>query len=191
MDKGEKRAAVIQAALELVAEHGFHGTPMALVAERAGVAAGTIYRYFENKDDLIRGIYRHLEERLTEALKENYPEGSSVRKRYVHIGKVIVAYCIASPMDFRFLEQFHNSPYGIAHRREKIFGRQENDICTALFEEGVGQQIIKDLPLPVLFALTFGPIMDICRHHILQFVELDESLITRTVEACWDAVRRQ
>ena len=191
MDKGEKRAAVIEAALELVAENGFHGTPMALVAERAGVAAGTIYRYFESKDDLIRGIYQHLEQRLTAALRENYPEGSSVRDRYVHIGKVIVAYCIASPMDFRFLEQFHNSPYGVDYRREKIFGRQENDICKALFEEGVGQGIIKDLPLPVLFALTFGPIVDICRDHILRFIELDESLITRTVEACWDAVRQQ
>lgn len=191
MEKCDKRAAVIQAALELVAEQGFHGTPMALVAEKAGVAAGTIYRYFESKDDLIRGIYQHLEQRLTAALKENYPEGSPVRERYVHMGKVIVAYCVASPMEFRFLEQFHNSPYGIAHRREKIFGRQENDICTALFEEGLEQRIIKDLPLPVLFALTFGPIVDICRDHILQFIELDESLITRTVEACWDAVRRQ
>ena len=38
MEKGDKRCAVIQAAMELVAEHGFHGAPMALVAERAGVA---------------------------------------------------------------------------------------------------------------------------------------------------------
>lgn len=190
MEKSDKRAAVIQAALELVAEHGFHGTPMAMVAERAGVAAGTIYRYFESKDDMIRGIYKDLETKLSAALREDYPEGGSVRDRYVHIGKVIVAYCIASPMDFRFLEQFHNSPYGVAHRREKIFDKQGNDICAALFAEGLEQGIIKDLPLPVLFALTFGPIVDICRDHILQFIELDESLIRRTVEACWDAVRR-
>ena len=44
MDCSEKRAAIIQATLELVSEHGFHGCPVALVAERAGVAAGTIYR---------------------------------------------------------------------------------------------------------------------------------------------------
>lgn len=190
MDKSDKRAAVIQAALELVAEHGFHGTPMAMVAERAGVAAGTIYRYFENKDDLIEEIYRELEKRLTAAVREHYPEGKSVRERFIHIGKVVVAYCIASPMAFRFLEQFHNSPYGVEHRREKMFGRQENDICTGLFEEGLEQQIIKDLPLPILLALTFGPIADICRDHILQFITLDDRLITRTVEACWDAVKR-
>src|SRR5690348_2500554 len=49
MDKLDKRCAIIRATLELVAEHGFHGAPMALVAERSGVAAGTIYRYFESK----------------------------------------------------------------------------------------------------------------------------------------------
>lgn len=47
----DKRDEIIRAAKELIAEHGFHGAPMARVAEEAGVAAGTIYRYFESKDD--------------------------------------------------------------------------------------------------------------------------------------------
>jgi len=190
MEKGDKRAAVIEAALELIAEQGFHGTPMAMIAERAGVAAGTIYRYFESKEVLIRETYNEIEKRLTIAVRKEYPEGGTVRERFIHIGRVVVEYCISCPMMFRFLEQFHNSPYGVAHRREKIFGKQGNDICAELFEEGLQQQIIKDLPLPILFALTFGPIVDICRDHILQFIELDEPLIVRTVEACWDAVRR-
>jgi len=37
------------AALELIAEHGFHGVPAASIADQAGVGVGTIYRYFENK----------------------------------------------------------------------------------------------------------------------------------------------
>ena len=53
MEKSDKRCAIIRATLDLVAEQGFHGAPMAAVAERAGVAAGTIYRYFESKDLLI------------------------------------------------------------------------------------------------------------------------------------------
>ena len=57
MIKPEKRDEIIRAAMELIAGHGFHGAPMALVAERAGVAAGTIYRYFESKDDLIRATH--------------------------------------------------------------------------------------------------------------------------------------
>ncbi|HQM90514.1 MAG TPA: helix-turn-helix domain-containing protein, partial [Syntrophales bacterium] len=53
MKNSDKRDEILRAALELIAEHGFHGAPMAMVAERAGVGAGTIYRYFEGKDALI------------------------------------------------------------------------------------------------------------------------------------------
>src|SRR5512135_2774290 len=74
MEKTDKRCAIVRATLELVAEHGFHGAPMALVAERAGVAAGTIYRYFESKDVLIKEVHHYMEERFYTAMMEGYPE---------------------------------------------------------------------------------------------------------------------
>ena len=58
MSSNDKREEIVRAALELIAENGFHGAPMAMIAERARVGAGTIYRYFENKDLLIAGLYR-------------------------------------------------------------------------------------------------------------------------------------
>lgn len=61
MKNSDKRDEILRAALELIAEHGFHGAPMAMVAERAGVGAGTIYRYFEGKDALIAEIFAELE----------------------------------------------------------------------------------------------------------------------------------
>lgn len=188
--RGDKRSAILHSALELVAEHGFHGAPMAMVAERAGVGAGTIYRYFESKDVLINAIYGHLEEGILEAVIEDYPERRPVRERFLHIGAVLIRYCIDSPPKFRFFEQFHNSPYGAAHRRDKIFGKKDKDIIRELFDEAREQQIVKDLPLLILFALAFGPVLDVCRDHILGFIDLDDQLIARTVEACWDAVKR-
>jgi hypothetical protein len=59
-----------------------------------------------------------------------------------------------------------------------------------LFEEGGAQQIVKDLPLVVLFALAFGPLLMVARDHILGFVELDESLLVQTIQACWDGIKR-
>ena len=190
MGTSDKRCAIIRATLDLVAEHGFHGAPMALVAERAEVAAGSIYRYFENKDDLIDETYLYLVERFFTVVMEHYPAGDSVRNRFLHIGKGLVFYCLDAPLEFRFLEQFHNSPYGVAHRREKFFGKKDKDIITELFTEALESGIVKDLPLPVLYALSFGPLRDICRDHILQFIELDDTLITCCTEACWEALRR-
>jgi len=190
VEQGGKREAVMEAALELVGEHGFHGSPMALIAERAGVAAGTIYRFFDSKDTLIKEVYRSLEVQVLGAVTEGYPTGRPARERFLHIGRTVVGYFIASPLQFRFLEQFNNSPYGVACRRERVFGKKGRNIIGGLLEEAREQRIVKDLPAPILMALIFGPLADVCRDHILKFIALDDALIERTVEACWDAVRR-
>ena len=57
MKNSDKRTDILRAALQLIAERGFHAAPMAEIAEKAGVAAGTIYRYFENKDILINELH--------------------------------------------------------------------------------------------------------------------------------------
>ena len=51
------------------------------------------------------------------------------------------------------------------------------------------QQILKDLPVVVLFSLAFAPLISLIRAHILSFIDLDEALIERTMEACWDAIK--
>jgi AcrR family transcriptional regulator len=190
MSKPEKRDEIIRAAMELIAEHGFHGAPMALVAERAGVAAGTIYHYFESKDVLIQETHACLEQQVLTALTADFPAECSVHERFLHIGRKLVEYFLASPMEFRFIEQFLNSPFGVAIRREKFFGNKEKNIVIKLFNEALDQKLIKDLPLPILFDLMFGPLLDVCRDHILEFVALDEVLIERTVAACWDGLKR-
>lgn len=56
----EKREGLLRAALELVAEHGFHGAPIQRIPNHAGVGMGTVYRYFRNKNALIaRGVSKN------------------------------------------------------------------------------------------------------------------------------------
>lgn len=193
MNKPDKRDEIVRAALELIAEHGFHGAPMAMIAERAGVGAGTIYRYFENKDVLIARLYGELEDRVYTRLIDGYQAAKPLRERFLHLGKALLRYFIENPLDFRYLEQFHNSPYGVEVRRDKILGKRDKsgcDVFRELFEEGAAQQVIKDLPLAVIFALSFGPLISVARDHILGFITLDDALIEQTIEACWDGVKR-
>lgn len=189
----DKREAILKAALELIAEHGFHGAPTAMIAERAGVGAGTIYRYFENKDDLIKELQHNFEGKLVPFLLDGYKESEPIQLRFMHMGKSLLRYFINNPIEFRFLEQFINSPYGVKFRRDKIFGDHTKpggcDLVQALFKEGVAKRAIKDLPLVLLYALFFGPIMSLARDHILSFIKLDNNLVTIAVESCWSAVK--
>ena len=187
----EKRQEILKAALELITKHGFHGAPIAAIAERAGVGAGTIYRYFANKDILITELFQELHDKICAQLLEGYDVAKPFRERFLHLSTTLLRYFITHPQEFRYLEQYHNSPYGVAFRRDRILGSGgERAPYRLLFEEGVAQQVVRDLPLVVLFALNFGPLLAVARDHILGFVELDESLLVRTVEACWDAIKR-
>ena len=187
----EKRDAIVQAALELIAEHGFHEAPMSMIASKAGVGAGTIYSYFENKDGLIQDIFSELSEKILARLQEGYCAEKSLHERYIHLNSKLMKYCIENPVHFRFIEQFMNSPFGVTVRREKLFRESidESDIFQTLFDQGVAQKILKDFPLPVYFALSFGPMLSLTRDHVLGFITLDEKMIDDFVEACWEGIK--
>jgi TetR/AcrR family fatty acid metabolism transcriptional regulator len=53
----DKRTLISEAAVEVFAEKGFHQARVADISKRAGVADGTIYLYFKNKDDLLLSIF--------------------------------------------------------------------------------------------------------------------------------------
>src|SRR5919106_6825526 len=63
----DKRDAILRAATEVFARHGFFQAQVADVARAAGVAAGTVYLYFRGKDDLLVSIF---ERTMTEAIAE-------------------------------------------------------------------------------------------------------------------------
>jgi AcrR family transcriptional regulator len=60
-----KEQAIIAAAREIFQEHGFEKTKIAEIAKLAGVAEGTVYLYFENKNALILAVASEFYDRLT------------------------------------------------------------------------------------------------------------------------------
>ncbi len=187
----DKRNDILQAALELIAERGFHGAPMAEIAEKAGVAAGTIYRYFDSKEVLITELYRELEEEIGAVLRKDYPIKRPLRERFLYLISGLLRYFILHPLHFRYMEQYFNSPYGIALHRDRLLGKSDNqDILMDIFERGIEQHAIKRLPKAVLFSLAFGPMISLMRDHVMGFVVLEPPLIDQITEACWDAIKR-
>lgn len=55
---GEKYNAIIEAAVKVIAENGYHNSQVSKIAKEAGVADGTIYLYFKNKEDLLISLFK-------------------------------------------------------------------------------------------------------------------------------------
>ncbi len=76
----EKRKLILDAAIRVFAEHGYHGARVGDIAEDAGVAHGLLYHYFASKDDVLRTIFTEnwgeliVRFRAVEAADEPAPE---------------------------------------------------------------------------------------------------------------------
>lgn len=65
----QRHAAIVDAARDVAAAGGMGAVQIAAVAERAGIAAGTVYRYFPSKVDLVAALVADISEREIEAMR--------------------------------------------------------------------------------------------------------------------------
>ena len=128
-DKPDKRAAILDAALTLFAERGFHGTSVPDIAQLAGVGAGTIYRHFEGKEALVNALYQHHKAELGQALLAGFDPAAAPRAAFHHFWHGAAQFAQTSPRAFQFLELHHHAPYldeksheiGRASCRERVY----------------------------------------------------------------------
>ena len=80
----DKRQAILSAATTLIAKEGL-GAATASIAREAAVSNGSLFTYFETKQYLFNQLYTELKLELIEALREEWPDTSSIRTRFRHI----------------------------------------------------------------------------------------------------------
>lgn len=117
----EKREAILAAALSLFVERGFYGTAVPEIAERAGVGAGTIYRYFESKEALVNELYRtekmRFAQNVVERVNANGPAREPARELFKRLWMHMSAFAVGNPQSFVFLELHHHAAYLDAESR--------------------------------------------------------------------------
>src|SRR6202521_3088084 len=107
----DKREAILAAALALFAERTFDGTAVPLIAERAGVAAGTIYRYFDGKEALVNALYRRWKGELSSTLAEAMAAGGTHEERFRLMWGGMWRFASEEPRALAFLETQHHESY--------------------------------------------------------------------------------
>lgn len=192
----EKKVAIFNATLNLIAKNGFHESPTSKIAEEAGVGVGTIYRYFENKGDLINELFKYVETNMINAILKDYNPDTPIQEQFIDLCKKYIQFSVDNPRASSYFEQYIDSPYGSAMRRENFYGKGENiseQILPypfyTLFTSAKKQGIIKDLPNSILFVLINGALTHLIRDIRIGFINCNEAIVNKVVEACWDAIK--
>jgi AcrR family transcriptional regulator len=184
---GDKRERILDAALELFAERGFHGTPVPMVAEQAKVGAGTIYRYFASKEALVNALYRREKQAVLERVMRDFPMDVPPRAQFRHFFETTVGYAKSHPNSFRFLEHHHHAPY--LDDQSRAIERHALDLALGYLAETARRQVTKPVAPEVLMAVVWGAIVHLVKEAATGRIELTAEVLAQAEGACWEAVR--
>jgi AcrR family transcriptional regulator len=187
----DKQATILQAALELIAERGFHGAPMSLVAQRAGVSAGIIYHYFASKDELIHALYNEVEVGFRGALLVGRPQALPLAEAFQRVWLIAYHFYRTHPHEARFLEQYKHSPfYQAASAPAELLADGDFAFLAELFDGDPAERPLKDLPLDVVYELTLGVAARVAHRHATDATTISDDQLAEIAAACWQAVAR-
>lgn len=138
----DKRKSILESAVELFAEHGYNQTSMQQIAESVGISKGSLYSFFQSKEDLIISIYEHYQQLVFErafvvGLDGNLPPEERFAKQFQVQFEGILEYKSYMKMHMRG-ESAKNSEKlaAMEHRmRGRLFSWLENNLMDVYGEE--------------------------------------------------------
>ena len=78
---GDKREAILRAAISVFAHNGYFNSKVADIAREAGVADGTVYLYFKSKEDILHSIFDRSVEEALDAARNQIKEVADPREK--------------------------------------------------------------------------------------------------------------
>jgi TetR/AcrR family transcriptional regulator, repressor of fatR-cypB operon len=182
-----KRQAILDAALGLFVERGYHGTAVPEVAARAGVGAGTIYRYFASKEALVNELYREHKQALASRLLDDFPAGAPAREQFHALWARMATFARECPKAWAFLELHHHADYLDADSR--ALEAKIDEMAEALLDASQRRGEIKKLPSALLFALVLGSFTGVLRAAWEGRLPLTDDSVEAAEQCCWEAIR--
>ena len=183
----DKRAAILDAAIHLFVELGFHGTAVPQVAKRAGVGAGTIYRYFESKEALVNEAYREWKQRLSMHLLAQFAPTGDSHEQFVGLWRRMADFLEKHPTEYAFIEIQSHADYldeQSAGIEEQLLG-----MATAYIAAAQARGDFRAGQPEVIWSLVEGAFIGFARFVRGGRVALTPETIDLSAELAWELVQ--
>lgn len=183
----DKRSAILCATRTLLANQGFHGFSIKQVADTAGVAAGTVYLYFKDREDLIRQLYGEVVSLVAKHVFNGLDRSRPLHDQFQLICMNYWEFCQQNPDVLMCKAQFDQLPTD-ALLQQKTNSDQEFQPFFELFEQGRSQGVIKPFSNEVLISLALEPLSALAVRQHLGLFQLSSNEVEGVLGACWDVV---
>ena len=186
-DEGDKRSAILAAALDLIVERGYYGTAVPAVAERAGVGAGTIYRYFKSKEDLVNELYRQCKTSLTTHVLLGISPDGPAREQFHLLWTRLADFFRKNPNVFSFLELHHHASY--LDDESRAMERRVLDLATSFVVKMQAARVFKPIEPEILMAIVYWSFVGLGRCEKEGRLTLTDQHLAEAEQCVWEAIR--
>lgn len=141
---GDKKAAIVAAAIELIAEEGV-GATTAQIAERASVAHGSVFHHFATKADLFNAVFLQLKQEIHVATLRDLPDVDDPFVQLKHLWVTWMEWGTNHPVRRRAISRLSY---------EQLITKSTHDLVNASMERGIrivqaaaARGVFKDQPI--------------------------------------------
>lgn len=166
---GEKYHAIIDAAIKVIAHNGYHNSQVTKIAREAQVADGTIYLYFENKDDILVSLFRTKMTEFVEQVQQKIDTVKSAEEKlyqliYMHFVQFTLDKNLAIVTQIELRQSNRKIREGIGSTLKKY-----HQLIEELIGVGIDQGKFRhDLDIRVMRQMIFGTLDEIVTSWVMK-----------------------
>jgi|SRR5690625_5156469 len=164
-----KYKQIIDAAVRVIAENGYHASQVAKIAKKAGVADGTIYLYFENKEDILVSVFKEKMGQFINRIQKETEQQSNASDKLraliqIHFEHLSENYHLAIVAQL----ELRQSKKDLRLKINQVL-KPYLDIIDQIIEEGMTENFFrKDLQLALVRQMIFGTLDETVTTWVMQ-----------------------
>jgi AcrR family transcriptional regulator len=182
----DKRARLLDAALDLFEPRGFDGVAVPEIAAKAGVAVGTVYRYFPGKEALVNALYREWKGLYNAFVLAPLPPELSTRERFGTYWRRMMTFARTYPRAIRFMDLHHHGAYldNESHALSRVYA----DVALDFVAQAKSAGAIRSIDPTLVVAMMWGAATGFVKFASQGALTFDAATAATMEEALWRAI---
>ena len=179
----DKREQILDSALKLFVERGFHATPTSAITNEAGMSSGILFHYFPTKDDLIISLYIEIKKEFFTTAFSDLDKIKSDEGKLRLLWSNSWNWGLNNPLKFRFLQQADNSTYHEA-ALENPDVEAHYQFASTFIQQGIDKKFLKEVSREYVMMNSFSLITAMIQY-LTKFPEKRHDSLF--IEQAWDS----
>ncbi|MVX65482.1 TetR family transcriptional regulator [Clostridium chromiireducens] len=183
--------AVLETTLELISEKELQATSMSLISKVSGISTGSIYHYFNSKEDIINELFKGIVKSQSDEVLEGFDSNEGLEVRFQGVWKNFIKFAMSYSRAFQFIEQYSFSPYITDEVKKKVNEDVWCNEVAKLYSKAIEQKLFIELEPKLMVQMHYGSMVYLLKSYFQGTTDLTDDIIQTAIYACWNAARKK